>query len=133
LEYIDSTAELFISVFAGLGVQLRLLSTRTEATASPDPESDYHTIIKDTEKATGELILFTACALNSSHSARSATRQVEFYLTQRVKGPLRLIFFFNFALQCRLLASCGIKILEVSAVAVYNVKAQAQLRHVFLP
>jgi hypothetical protein len=34
-------------------------------------------------------------------------------------------------MQCYLLASCGIKILEVSAVAVYNFKAQASLHHVF--
>jgi hypothetical protein len=59
LEHIDSTAELFVCVFAGLGVPLRLLSTQTEATASPDAESDYHTIIRDTEKATGELVLFS--------------------------------------------------------------------------
>jgi hypothetical protein len=31
------------------------------------------------------------------------------------------------------LASCGVKILEVSAVAVYNFKAQASLQHVFWP
>jgi hypothetical protein len=39
--------------------------------------------------------------------------------------------FSNFALQCYLLASCGDKILEVSAVAVYNFKPQASLHHVF--
>jgi hypothetical protein len=44
------------------------------------------------------------------------------------QDPLGLFFF---VLQYHLLASCGVKILEVSAVAVYNVKAQAQLRHVF--
>jgi hypothetical protein len=33
--------------------------------------------------------------------------------------------FLNFALQCHLLVSCGIKIFEVSAVAVYNYKVQA--------
>lgn len=54
------TAKLCASVFAGLGVHLRLLSTRSEAAASPDPESDYHTIIKDTEKGTGELVLFSS-------------------------------------------------------------------------
>jgi hypothetical protein len=34
-------------------------------------------------------------------------------------------------LQWHLLASYGIKILEVSAVAVYNFKAQALLHHMF--
>jgi hypothetical protein len=38
---------------------------------------------------------------------------------------------FNFALQCHLLAICGVKILEVSAVAVYNFKTQAFLHHMF--
>jgi hypothetical protein len=47
-----------------------------------------------------------------------------------VQDPLGLIFL-NFALQWHLLASCGVKILEVSAVAVYNFKAQASLYHVF--
>lgn len=37
----------------GRGVHSRLLSTRSEAAASADPESDYHTIIRDTEKGTG--------------------------------------------------------------------------------
>jgi hypothetical protein len=45
-------------------------------------------------------------------------------------GSVRTLFF-NFALQCHLLASCGVKILEVSAVAVYNFKAQASLHRVF--
>jgi hypothetical protein len=49
--------------------------------------------------------------------------------TRCVQDPLRLIFF-NYALQCHLLASCGVKILEVSAVVVYNFKAQASLHHV---
>jgi hypothetical protein len=39
--------------------------------------------------------------------------------------------FSYFSLQCHLLASCGVKILEVSAVAVYNFIAQASLHHVF--
>jgi hypothetical protein len=39
--------------------------------------------------------------------------------------------FLNLALQCHLLAGRGVKILEVSAVAVYNFKAQASLHHVF--
>jgi hypothetical protein len=47
-----------------------------------------------------------------------------------VQDPLGLIFFY-FALQCHLLASCGVEMLEVSAVAVYNFKAQASLHHVF--
>jgi hypothetical protein len=51
--------------------------------------------------------------------------------TRCVQDALGLIFFLNFALQCHLLASCGVKILEVSAVAVYNFKAQASLQHVF--
>jgi hypothetical protein len=42
------------SVLAGSRLQLRLLSTQSEAAASPQTESDYHTIIKDTEKGTGE-------------------------------------------------------------------------------
>jgi hypothetical protein len=46
-----------------------------------------------------------------------------------VQDPLGLIFFSP--LQYHLLASCGVKILEVSAVAVYNFKAQASLHHVF--
>jgi hypothetical protein len=46
-------------------------------------------------------------------------------------GSVRTHFFFNFALQYHLLASCGVKILEVSAVAVYNFKAQASLYHAF--
>jgi hypothetical protein len=46
-----------------------------------------------------------------------------------VQGPLRLIFL-NFALQCHLLASCDVRVLEVSAVAVCNFKAQPLLRHV---
>jgi hypothetical protein len=37
----------------------------------------------------------------------------------------------NFALQCHLLAGYGVTILEVSAVAVYNFKAQASLHSVF--
>jgi hypothetical protein len=41
------------------------------------------------------------------------------------------LIFLNFALQCHLLASCGVEILEVSAVAVHNFKAQASLHHVF--
>jgi hypothetical protein len=36
---------------------LRLLSTQSEAEASPQTESDYHSIIKDTEKGTGELAI----------------------------------------------------------------------------
>jgi hypothetical protein len=43
-----------------------------------------------------------------------------------VQDPLGFIIL-KFALQCHLLASCGVKILEVSAVAVYNFKAQASL------
>jgi hypothetical protein len=50
--------------------------------------------------------------------------------TQCVQDLTGLIFF-NFALQCHLLASCGVKILNVSAVAVHNFKAQASLHHVF--
>jgi hypothetical protein len=50
--------------------------------------------------------------------------------TRCVQEPLGL-FFLNFALQCHLLASCGVKILEVSAVAIYNFKAQTSLHHVF--
>lgn len=42
------------SVLAGSCLQLRLLSTQSEAEASPQTESDYHSIIKDTEKGTGE-------------------------------------------------------------------------------
>jgi hypothetical protein len=45
-------------------------------------------------------------------------------------GSIRT-YFLNVALQFHLLASCGIKILEVSAVAVYNFKAQASLHYVF--
>jgi hypothetical protein len=59
---------------------------------------------------------------------RKQTQQAEF--TRCVQDPLGLIFL-NFALQCHLLANCGVKILEVSAVAVYNFKAQASLHHVF--
>jgi hypothetical protein len=44
---------------------------------------------------------------------------------------IRWDFFFNCALQYHLLASCGVKIFEVSAVAVYNLKAQTSLHHVF--
>jgi hypothetical protein len=52
--------------------------------------------------------------------------------TRCVQDPLgQFFFFFYFALQCHLLASCGVKILEVSAVAVYNFKVQASLHHVF--
>jgi hypothetical protein len=54
------TGKLCVSVLAGLGVHLRLLSTRSEAVASPDPESDCHTIIRDTEKGTGELVTSSA-------------------------------------------------------------------------
>jgi len=42
------------SVLAGSRLQLRLLSTQSEAAASPQTESGYHSIIKDTEKGTGE-------------------------------------------------------------------------------
>ena len=45
------------SVLAGSRLQLRLLSTQSEAAASPQTESDYHSIIKDTEKGTGELAI----------------------------------------------------------------------------
>jgi len=44
-------------VLAGSRLQLRLLSTQSEAAASPQTESDYHSIIKDTEKGTGELAI----------------------------------------------------------------------------
>jgi hypothetical protein len=47
--------------------------------------------------------------------------------TRCVRDPFGLIFL-NFVLQCHLLASCVIKILEVSAVAVYNFKT---LHHMF--
>jgi hypothetical protein len=50
--------------------------------------------------------------------------------TRCVQDPLGIIFL-NFALQCHLLVSCGVKILEVSAVAVSNFKVQASLHHVF--
>jgi hypothetical protein len=43
-------------------------------------------------------------------------------------GSVRTLYF---ALQFHLLANCGVKILEVSAVAVYDFKAQASLHHVF--
>jgi hypothetical protein len=41
------------------------------------------------------------------------------------------LFSSNFALQYHLLASYDVKILEVSAVVVYNFKEQALLHHVF--
>jgi hypothetical protein len=45
-------------MFAGHGLRLRLLSTKSEAAAAaPETESDYHSIIKDTEKGTGEFIV----------------------------------------------------------------------------
>jgi hypothetical protein len=44
-------------VLAGSRLQLRLLSTQSEAAASPQTESDYHSIIKDTEKGTGALAI----------------------------------------------------------------------------
>jgi hypothetical protein len=50
--------------------------------------------------------------------------------TRCVQDPLGL-FFFHFYLQCHLLANCGVKFLDVSAVAVYNFKVQASLHHVF--
>jgi hypothetical protein len=46
--------------------------------------------------------------------------------TRCVQVPLGFIFL-NFALQFHRLASCGVKILEVSAVAVYNFKEQTSL------
>jgi len=45
------------SVLAGSRLQLRLLSTQSEAAASAQTESDFHSIIKDTEKGTGELAI----------------------------------------------------------------------------
>jgi hypothetical protein len=42
-------------VLAVCGHQLRFLSTQSEAAIGPETESEYHTIIKDTEKGTGEL------------------------------------------------------------------------------
>jgi hypothetical protein len=44
------------SVLAGCRFQLRLLSTQSEAAAASQTESEYHSIIKDTEKGTGELL-----------------------------------------------------------------------------
>jgi hypothetical protein len=52
------TVQFNVFAFAGCGLQLRLLSTQSEAAATPETESDYHTIIKDTEKGTGELVLW---------------------------------------------------------------------------
>jgi hypothetical protein len=54
------------SVLAGSRLQLCLLSTQSEAAASPQTESDYHSIIKDTEKGTGEL---TISCFNLDHVA----------------------------------------------------------------
>jgi hypothetical protein len=52
--------------------------------------------------------------------------------TRRVQDPLELIFYYYyFALQCHLLASCGVTIFEVSAVAGHNFITQASLNHVF--
>jgi hypothetical protein len=45
------------SVLAGSRLHLRLLSTQSEAAASAQTESDFHSIIKDTEKGTGELAI----------------------------------------------------------------------------
>jgi hypothetical protein len=54
-------------MLAGSRLQLRLLSTQSEAAAaSPQTESDYHSIIKDTEKGTGEL---TISCFNLDHVA----------------------------------------------------------------
>jgi hypothetical protein len=45
---------------------LCLLSTQSEAEASQQTESDNHSIIKDTEKGTGELAI---CCFNLVHVA----------------------------------------------------------------
>jgi hypothetical protein len=50
--------------------------------------------------------------------------------TQCVQDSLGLFFP---PLQCHLFASCGIKSLEVSAVADYSFKAEETLHHVFCP
>jgi hypothetical protein len=64
-----------------------------------------------------------------SHSADKSSRLITILYTV-CAGSVRTLFFY-FALQCHLLASCCVNILEVSAVAVYNFKAQASLHHVF--
>ena len=57
-------------MLAGSRLQLCLLSTQSEAAASPQTESDYHSIIKDTEKGTGELAI---CCFNLDHVADVCT------------------------------------------------------------
>ena len=51
-------------------------------------------------------------------------------ITRRAQDPLGLISL-KLALQFHLFASCGVEILEVSAVALNKCKAQALQRHVF--
>jgi hypothetical protein len=95
----------------------------------------------NTHSAIGKPLLALKCSGNhgatqTSRSqvklARSCDNWTKEEYTRCVQVPLGLIFL-NFALQCHLLASCGVKILEVSAVAVYNFKVQTSLHHMFRP
>ena len=47
-------SNIFFSVLIGNGLQARLLSAATVESPQVKSESDYHSIIKDTEKGTGK-------------------------------------------------------------------------------
>jgi hypothetical protein len=70
-----------------------------------------------------EVILSTNSEVVAQLKDKFKTNTKRYEHTRSVQDPLGLIFL-NFALQCHLLVSCGVKILEISAVAVYNFKAR---------